>query len=241
VPDPIFADPRLAAIYDDVDADRSDLDAYVAMVEELAARRVLDVGCGTGTLAVMLAARGCEVVAVDPAEASLQVARRKPGADRVRWVRGDASALPPLAVDLTVMTGNVAQVFTDDSDWSAALRGIHGALRREGVLVFESRDPDRQAWRDWSCLQTLRRVEIAGLGSVECWVDVLEIQAELVSFRWTYVLPDDTVLTSDSTLRFRSRAELTDSLRREGFATHGVRDAPARPGEELVFIARRVD
>jgi 2-polyprenyl-3-methyl-5-hydroxy-6-metoxy-1,4-benzoquinol methylase len=51
VADDIFEHPRLAAIYDALDSDRSDLDVYVAIADELGARRVLDVGCGTGTLA----------------------------------------------------------------------------------------------------------------------------------------------------------------------------------------------
>src|SRR5260370_254833 len=40
--DPIFEYPRLAAIYDALDPDRSDLDAYVAIADELGARRVLE-------------------------------------------------------------------------------------------------------------------------------------------------------------------------------------------------------
>jgi 2-polyprenyl-3-methyl-5-hydroxy-6-metoxy-1,4-benzoquinol methylase len=78
VPDPIFADPRLSRIYDPGDPDRSDLEAYDAIVDELGAGSVLDVGCGTGTFAVLLAARGIEVVGVDPAAASLDVARASP-------------------------------------------------------------------------------------------------------------------------------------------------------------------
>jgi SAM-dependent methyltransferase len=70
VPDALFDDPRLAALYDALDPDRSDLDAYVAIVDELGARRVLDVGCGTGTFACLLAQRGVEVVGLDPAGAS---------------------------------------------------------------------------------------------------------------------------------------------------------------------------
>jgi 2-polyprenyl-3-methyl-5-hydroxy-6-metoxy-1,4-benzoquinol methylase len=62
----------------------SDLDAYAAMVEEFGVRSILDLGCGTGTLACLLARRGLTVTAVDPAQASLAVARTKPGADRVR-------------------------------------------------------------------------------------------------------------------------------------------------------------
>ena len=67
MPDHAFADPRLAALYDRLHPDRSDLDTYVAILEELGARSVLDVGCGTGTFAAMLADRGVEVVGVDPA------------------------------------------------------------------------------------------------------------------------------------------------------------------------------
>ena len=66
VPDPIFAEPRLAAIYDALEPERADLVHYVAMVREFGSRSVLDVGCGTGSLAVMLAANGNEVVGVDP-------------------------------------------------------------------------------------------------------------------------------------------------------------------------------
>ena len=142
--DAIFEDPRLARLYDPLDADRRDLDAYVALVAELGARSVLDVGCGTGTLACRLAHQGIAVVGVDPAAASLDVARAKPGARLVRWIQGDATVLPALAVDLALMTGNVAQVFVTDGSWEATLHGVAGALRRGGWLVFETRVPERR-------------------------------------------------------------------------------------------------
>jgi hypothetical protein len=53
VADAIFEEPRLAEIYDAIDGDRSDLNAYAALVDELGAHVVLDVGCGTGTFACM--------------------------------------------------------------------------------------------------------------------------------------------------------------------------------------------
>jgi hypothetical protein len=47
------------------------------------------------------------------------------------------------------------------------------------------------------------------------------------------------VLTSDSTLRFRGRGELADSLAAAGLVVDEVRDAADRPGREFVFIARK--
>jgi len=233
VVDAHFADPRLVALYDVLEDGREDLDLYLAIAEEVGARSVVDLGCGTGTLACLLAARGLDVVGVDPAAASLEVARRKPHAERVRWVQGGAAGLPPLQADLATMTGNVAQVFLGDEDWAAALRSVHAALRPGGRFVFETRRPEREAWREWTPERTRTRV-----GEVETWQELTDVRLPLVSFRTTFAFPDG-VLTSDSTLRFRTRAELDASLTAAGFAVDDVRDAPDRPGREWVVLARR--
>jgi SAM-dependent methyltransferase len=116
VVDALFEEARLAAIYDAIDDDRSDLNVYAALADALGAHVVLDVGCGTGTFACMLAAEGKKVIGIDPAAASLDVARRKPAAGRVRWLEGEATGLPPVRADLVTMTGNVAQVFLTDTN-----------------------------------------------------------------------------------------------------------------------------
>ena len=235
-----FEVPRLAELYDPLDPDRSDLDAYARLAAEFGARTVLDIGCGTGTLACLLAGRSLEVIAADPAAASLEVARRKPGAGRVRWVHTDATALPPVQADLVTMTGNVAQVFVTGEEWAAVLRAVHGALRPGGRLAFESRDPGQKAWLGWNRGLTYRRAVIPGAGPVQTWVDLTKVEGNLVSFRTTFVFDrDGAVLTSDSTLRFRSRDELADSLAEAGLVVDEVRDAPDRPGLEFVFIARK--
>jgi len=242
VPDQIFAEPRLAAIYDAADADRADLDAYAAIVAEVGAQRVLDVGCGTGVLACMLASCGLEVIGIDPAFASLEVARGKPGADRVRWLHGVAADVPPLEADLAVMTGNVAQVFLKEEEWLATLRAIRASLRPGGALVFEVRDPARRAWERWTRERTHRHLTIPAEGLVETWVEVTEVRPPFVSFRHTYVFQSDgATLTSESTLKFRQRAEVEASLTTAGFTVREVRDAPDRPGLEFVFIALRDD
>jgi ubiquinone/menaquinone biosynthesis C-methylase UbiE len=122
--DDISEHPRPVAIYDALDPDRSDLDVYVAIAGALGVRRVLDVGCGTGTFALLLADRGLEVTGIDPAGGSLDVARAKPGADRVHWIRSDATTLPQMQVDLVTMTANVAQAVVDPQGWEGTLCGV---------------------------------------------------------------------------------------------------------------------
>ncbi|MEU4194620.1 class I SAM-dependent methyltransferase [Kribbella sp. NPDC026611] len=237
--DDLFAVPRLARVYDALEAGRDDLAHYAAMVSEFGARQVLDVGCGTGELACLLAGAGVDVVGVDPAEASLEVARGKEFADRVRWIHGDATTLPALQVDLAVMTGNVAQVFLTDEDWAATLVGVRTALRPGGRFVFETRDPARRAWEEWTREHT-HRVAPAGGDVVEHWGELLSVELPFVTFRANYVFESDgAVYTSQSTLRFRERDEVEESLTAAGFAVDDVREAPDRPGKEFVFVARR--
>lgn len=239
--DQIFEHPRLAAVYDAFDDDRSDLSAYLGIVREFDARDVLDLGCGTGTFALLAAAQGCRVTGVDPAAASLAVARAKPRADRVAWIHGDARSLPDTPVDLVTMTGNVAQAIAGPTDWQATLAAAHVVLRPGGRLVFETRDPAYRAWSTWNREATYRMIDLPGTGVVENWVDVTEVVWPLVTFRSTWVFHTDrTTLTSDSTLRFRERGEVEADLRVHGFEVVGVREAPDRPGREFVFIARAV-
>ncbi|MEU6430998.1 class I SAM-dependent methyltransferase [Microbispora sp. NPDC046973] len=240
MPDAIFAHPRLAAVYDAFDGDRDDLDAYLGIAGELSAGRVLDVGCGTGSLAILLADSGRTVMGVDPAEASLRIARSKDRTGRITWVHGDATGIPAFGADLAVMTGNVAQVFLTDDDWTRTLRGIHGALRSRGHLVFETRRPERRAWEEWASHSGPLVLDLPEAGSVERRLEVTDVSLPLVSFRYTYTfLADGAVVTSDSTLRFRDRDEVEASLAANGYRVLDVRDAPDRPGREFVFVAQR--
>jgi SAM-dependent methyltransferase len=238
--DECFGHPRLAAIYDPLNADRGDLDAYVRMADEFGARQVLDIGCGTGVFALLLADRGIEVVGVDPALASLDVARAKPGSERVRWIHGDVRDLPPLRVDLATMTGNVAQAIADPAAWRTTLRGAYEALRPGGRLVFETRDPTRHAWEEWDSEASHTITRIPGVGAVETWCRLVEVELPLVTFSGTHVFAaDGQVLTSDSTLRFRELQEIEADVAAEGYVVEEVRDAPDRPGKEFVLVARR--
>src|SRR5439155_26821857 len=87
MPDALFAEPKLAEIYDLLDSpDRLDLAPYLAITDEFHAHSVLDLGCGTGTPACRLAALVNEVVGIDRAAGSLVVDIRQAYAEQVRWI-----------------------------------------------------------------------------------------------------------------------------------------------------------
>ncbi|MBE1876135.1 methyltransferase domain-containing protein [Myceligenerans pegani] len=233
-----FDHPVVAGLYDVLDPDRSDLDMYVALADEVGARSVIDVGSGTGVFALRLAERGMDVVGVEPAGEMLAVGRSKPGADAVRWVHGDATAVPEGDADLATMTANVAQVFTTDEAWAAALAAVRAALRPGGTLAFETRVPEVRAWESWTPERTFARTDVPGLGPVEEWIRLDEVALPLVTFTSTTRMPDGVEVVAVSTLRFRDREELETSLRAAGFDGVEVRDLAYAPGKGWLFVAR---
>lgn len=103
------SDPRLIALYDDDNPDGPDHDHARALAEELGARTIVDLGCGTGQLAVSLARPGRTVIGVDPDFTAMEFARRRPGGEGVIWTDGDSTVMGDLAADLIVLTGNSVQ------------------------------------------------------------------------------------------------------------------------------------
>ena len=221
------------------DGPRGDLDNHLHIARELRAGTVLDVGCGTGSFALRLASLEVVVTGVDPAAASLNVARAKQGARQVTWLHGDATTLPPMRIDLAVMTGNVAQVFLTDAAWHDTLTRLRHALAPGGHLVFETRNLEYRSWEKWASDPAIESIDIDGVGLVTQRRDVTDIALPYVSFRHAYTLPDGTEITSDSTLRFRDPDEIAVSFDAARYTLIDRRDAPDRPGAEHVYIAQR--
>lgn len=239
-----YVEPRLVALYDRDNPRGADTDFYLALADELQAKRIIDLGCGTGLLTCELAMGDREVFGVDPSPAMLAVAREKPGAERVTWIVGDASALGQRNVDLVVMTGNVAQVFLDDAEWSATLRHIYRTVRPGGYLAFESRNPAARAWEQWGREDTFEEIETA-FGAMACWLEVLEVQDGRVHFVGHNLFQKTGEdVEAHSTLRFRSQRELADSLAAAGFTAVYLygdwqRGALTATSRTMVFVAQR--
>ncbi|GAA3797744.1 class I SAM-dependent methyltransferase [Micrococcus endophyticus] len=143
-----YDDARVVALYDLDNPPGEDHAYFRRAAEESGARRIVDLGCGTGSLTVTLTGDDRAVVGIDPAEAMLRVARARPGGDRVEWRRGTAELIEPASADLVIMSGNVAMHLIGQ-DWHGALRRIAAGLVPGGRLLFETRNPVRRAWEDW--------------------------------------------------------------------------------------------
>jgi SAM-dependent methyltransferase len=96
---------------------------------------VLDVGCGTGSLALRLAERGYRVTGIDFSPAMIESARAKDRNGQVDWRTGDVTALAlGLDFDAAVSVGDVLNHLPRLEDWEAAFRSIRGHLRSDGCL-----------------------------------------------------------------------------------------------------------
>lgn len=240
--DAAFARHDMAILYDSFNGHGPDTAFYLALEAEPC--RVLDLGCGTGALALALAERGHAVTGLDPAPGMLDVARAKDKANRVRWIAGDARdfALGE-TFDLIIMTGHVFQVFLDDAETLAVLSCARRHLAEGGRLVFESRNPPAKAWQGWTEEQTRERTDVPGIGPVEVYYQVRETWEDFVRFDAVFTLLESGERRiSESTLRFPDRDTIAQLLDTAGFSSvkwlgnwDGTQLSPHSP--EIIVIA----
>jgi SAM-dependent methyltransferase len=204
---------------------------------------VLDLGCGTGRLALGLAAFGHVVTGFDPAAASLARARLKPGAERVTWVQGTVRSAASAAFDVALMTSHVAQCFVTDDEWATTLIELRRALVNGGRLAFDSRDPKARAWEKWNPKNSRREMTLVDGQVVAVWTEVTTMGGGIVSLTRRYRFPNGEERRSNSTLRFRTEKLLRESLADAGFTVEHVYGGwlrePVGAGDgELIVVAR---
>lgn len=102
-------------------------------------RRVLDIGGGTGGLAVRVAAQGHDVTVVDPSPDALAALGRRAHDEgvsgRVTGVQGDLGTLAEVAQDVDLVLCHGVLGLVDDP--AAALAAIAGVLRPGGTLSLQ--------------------------------------------------------------------------------------------------------
>lgn len=234
---------QLSALYDRENQWSVDDDFFLAFINEYPSSRVLDLGCGTGRLTRAVAAAGHHVVGIDPDADALEAARRKPGAENIRWVQGTSNRIPEgVPFDVVILTSHVAQAISDDAAWARTLDEVHHALVPGGRLIFDSRDPAARAWERWTPKNTVGMYTLPDGTSIETWADCtapVDGQATLTEHR---VRPGHEEETATLVLRFRSETRLREDLAVAGFAVDSVEGGWAGeavgegPGELIVIV-----
>lgn len=214
----LYADARLVDLYDLLNSGDWDHRFYAERIGHQH-RQVLDLGCGTGTLAVRLASLGHRVVGVDPSEMMVNYARRRPHAAAVQWIVGDARRVPRLPpFDVVTMTGHAFQCVLSDDEIADTLQTIHGMLVPGGCFMFESRNPVGCPWESWTKALSARSVQSEQHGPISIFDQCTAVTEPLVEFETHYIFERDSAhLVSKSRLRFTPHEYLVDAIATAGF------------------------
>lgn len=143
----------LAKIYDDLTND-VEYEVFADYYEATFAGRkknvktILDLGCGTGTLALLLAKRGFDTVAVDASEDMLMVAQEKCCELPSNCIRPLFLCQSMSEIDLYgTMDAAVSCLdavnYIPDEEVAEMLRLLHLFIEPDGILIFDINSPER--------------------------------------------------------------------------------------------------
>ncbi|SFO94662.1 Methyltransferase domain-containing protein [Oscillibacter sp. PC13] len=153
----------LAASYDALTVDaaycrRADYLERLLRKGPVPVRTVLDLGCGTGTMAYLLTARGYQVIAVDGSEEMLTQAMEKAASaelDPPLFLQQDMPHLRLLKpVDAAISTLDALNYLTRTRDIRETFQRVYRWLRPGGQFIFDVNTPykfrrmDRQIYMD---------------------------------------------------------------------------------------------
>jgi SAM-dependent methyltransferase len=220
-------------------------DFYLDLV--MSADRVLDVGCGTGTLLRRARDEGHpgRLCGLDPDKGRLARAQELDRAQDIEWVLGDAaSANWDREFDLAVMTGHAFQELVADDVVRASLAAVRAALDAGGRFIFETRHPAKRSWEDWDGMSfTATNPDDGGVVTVSYKVlgvdgDVVETTETMVGQWW------DEPQVGDGTMRFLGPGRLAAFLDEAGLVIAEQYGDWARApltddSEEIITVAVR--
>jgi SAM-dependent methyltransferase len=116
-------------------------EVVVGLAKPLAGRKVLDVGCGTGNAALLAAAEGAEVTAVDPAARLLEVARQRAAQQglQVEFLPGDAGRSPVGDGTADVVLSVFAVIFAPEPE--RAIAELARVTAEDGRIILTAWPP----------------------------------------------------------------------------------------------------
>ena len=129
---------RAAAYYDETRVtDHEALRTIVDLLTSVMPGRgpVIELGVGTGQIALPLAARGVAVTGLDLSAEMMAVLRSKPGGDALPLIRGDATRLP--VADGSLGGAYMRWVLHLIPDWMGVLRELDRTVVAGGTVAIE--------------------------------------------------------------------------------------------------------
>ena len=139
---------RMAEVYDEWFGVPSDTEDTVAFLSDLAGRGpVLELGIGTGRIALPLAQRGHEVHGVDASEAMVEKLRGKNGGESTPVTIGDFAELDVEGdFSLVYVVFNTFFALLSQEDQVRCFSNVSRRLQERGVFVIEAFVPDMTRW-----------------------------------------------------------------------------------------------
>jgi SAM-dependent methyltransferase len=178
-------------------------------------KSVLDLGCGTGSLATAIAKHVPRVVGADPAPGMLEVAQARHGGERVKWIEGDACDIRlGERFDLICMTGHAFQCLRTRDDRAKFMRTLAAHLAPDGRFIFDSRNPVLEEWREWTPELTRLTLQHPQLGEVETWHDVsFDPATAVAAYGTTYsIRASGESSRTEARIAFPPRTEIDELL-----------------------------
>jgi SAM-dependent methyltransferase len=230
-----YFDSRVAERYDESSAEMFAPEAVEPVVDVLAELagdgRALELGIGTGRIALPLAQRGVEVHGIDLSSAMVAKLREKPGGPEIPVTIGDfATTRLDGQFSVAYLVFNTIMNLMTQAEQVACFRNVAGHLEPGGCFVIEVGVPELQrlppgetmrvfdaSERHWG----IDEFDIANQGLVSHHFSLVEGAIERVSMPFRYVWPAELDLMAElAGMRLRGR---WSGWRREPFTSESRR------------------
>jgi SAM-dependent methyltransferase len=215
-----YFDERVASRYDESEADMFDpvvVDPIVDVLLELAGEGpALELGVGTGRIAIPLAQRGVRVHGIELSEAMVARLRAKPGGSDIDVTIGDFATVSPGGLfTVAYLVFNTIMNLTTQAAQVACFRNVAAHLVAGGCFVIEAGVPDLQRLPPGETMRAFRveegrwgfdEYDVATQGLTSHHFELVDGEVERVSIPFRYVWPSELDLMAElAGLRLRDR------------------------------------
>jgi SAM-dependent methyltransferase len=215
-----YFDERVAARYDESAAEMFDpavIDPVIELLGEIAGSgRALELGIGTGRIALPLAQRGVPVHGIELSKAMVARLRAKPGGEKIGVTIGDfATTTVEGTFSVAYLVFNTIMNLTTQATQVACFRNVAAHLEPRGCFVIEVGVPELQRLPPGETLLVFHvsesrwgfdEYDVANQGLTSHHFEIVAGRAELFSAPFRYVWPSELDLMAQlAGMRLRDR------------------------------------